>query len=283
MKLKTHILVVCFIAWPVAMCTGATQRPVNGIMDNSFLVEEAYNQEAGVVQHISTAQYSKNRSSGDSAWNFSFTQEWPAPNQTHQLSYTIPYSSRRSTGETQSGFGDILINYRYQAYFNEDSLTAFAPRLSAVLPTGNSDRGFGDDTVGAQINLPFSTTVGDHWFVHTNIGTTYLPQSKAADKTDLQHYSAGVSVIFAASPTTHFMLECVANWNEERSPSGRVTRPPVTVISPGVRHAFNLPRNLQIVAGLAAPIGLSSAADDYGVFLYLSIEHPFSRTPSEKR
>jgi hypothetical protein len=33
------------------------KRPVDGIMDNSFLIEEAYNQEKGVVQHIFTAIY----------------------------------------------------------------------------------------------------------------------------------------------------------------------------------------------------------------------------------
>jgi hypothetical protein len=30
---------------------------------------------------------------------------------------------------------------------------------------------------------------------------------------------------------------------------------------------------LQIVAGAAAPIGLNRKADNYGAFLYLSIEH----------
>jgi len=32
------------------------KRPIDGIADNSFLIEEAYNQEAGVVQHIFTVQ-----------------------------------------------------------------------------------------------------------------------------------------------------------------------------------------------------------------------------------
>jgi len=33
------------------------KRPVDGISDNSFFIEEAYNQEAGVVQHIFNAAY----------------------------------------------------------------------------------------------------------------------------------------------------------------------------------------------------------------------------------
>ena len=56
-----------------------------GIQDNSFLVEEAYNQNFGVVQHISS--FTRFWDSKD--WNYSFTQEWPVPgNERHQLSYT---------------------------------------------------------------------------------------------------------------------------------------------------------------------------------------------------
>jgi predicted mannosyl-3-phosphoglycerate phosphatase (HAD superfamily) len=33
---------------------GTDDRPAKGIQDNSFLIEEAYNQEAGVVQGIAT-------------------------------------------------------------------------------------------------------------------------------------------------------------------------------------------------------------------------------------
>ena len=39
-------------------------RPAEGIQDNSFLIEEAYNQEPGVVQHIFNARWSVNRNGG---------------------------------------------------------------------------------------------------------------------------------------------------------------------------------------------------------------------------
>ena len=44
---------------PAAASTGRSQAELNAapIQDNSFLVEEAYNQEDGVVQHISFFQY----------------------------------------------------------------------------------------------------------------------------------------------------------------------------------------------------------------------------------
>src|SRR5690349_21260072 len=87
------------------------ERNVDGIMDNSFLVEEAYNQEAGVVQHIFTAAYSVDQLGGpdDKIWNLTFTQEWPVFSQTHQFSYTVPYSYSRSGGLSDDGFGDVLL------------------------------------------------------------------------------------------------------------------------------------------------------------------------------
>src|SRR5881296_24041 len=52
------------------------ERNVEGIMDNSFLVEEAYNQEPGVVQHIFNAVYGWNRLRGpdEHRLDFVFTQ-----------------------------------------------------------------------------------------------------------------------------------------------------------------------------------------------------------------
>ena len=51
------------LAWTLAtltlsgMARAVEERPIEGISDNSFLIEEAYNQEAGVVQHIFGALY----------------------------------------------------------------------------------------------------------------------------------------------------------------------------------------------------------------------------------
>lgn len=270
------LLAFALASAPFESASGAEDtRPVVGIMDNSFLVEEAYNQEAGVVQHISTAAYSRTRDTGESAWNFSFTQEWPFLSQRHQLSYTLPYTSTHDSGITRSGLGDVLLNYRYQAYLDEQTLTAFAPRLSVILPTGNARRGFGDDTTGVQINLPFSTTLNERWYFHANAGMTLLPDAASAGGANLRHYNVGASVIYAATSTTHFLCEVVNNWTQEFDSAGRSTRRPAVVLSPGIRHAYNLPRDLQIVVGAAVPLGLTNAAPDYGVFLYLSIERPF--------
>src|ERR1043166_2990695 len=96
----------------VAPLNAADKDPVDVIQDNSFLVEEAYNQEAGVVQHIFTTIYTTGARRG---WQFVFTQEWPAYGLEHQVSYTIPSSHLVDDGQRQNGIGDVLLNYRYQA------------------------------------------------------------------------------------------------------------------------------------------------------------------------
>ena len=45
----------------------------------------------------------------------------------------------------------------------------------------------------------------------------------------------------------------------------------------GIRHAFNLPDEAQVVVGAGAPISFTGSRTDYGVFLYLSFEHKFLR------
>jgi hypothetical protein len=256
-----------------------SRRNVGGIMDNSFLVEEAYNQEPGVVQHIFTAFYSVDKLAGpdDKILSLGFTQEWPVFSQTHQFSYTIPYSFVDAKDGSEDGLGDILLNYRYQAYFNERNLRAFAPRLSLVLPTGDEKRGFGDDTLGYQLNLPFSTAIGNSWFAHLNAGLTYLPDAGSSSRHDLLHYNLGGSLIYAATRDVHFMLEWVGAWIHVPKSTGGLDREFASIISPGVRKAFNFANDSQLVLGVAAPIGLTRAAPDFGVFLYLSFEHFFHR------
>jgi hypothetical protein len=46
------------------------------------------------------------------------------------------------------------------------------------------------------------------------------------------------------------------------------------LLSPGFRWALNFKSGLQIVPGVAVPVGLGPSAGQRGVFLYLSFEHP---------
>ena len=251
----------------------------SALQDNSFLVEEAYDQEPGVVQHIWNAVLGVNHHAGNSEtrWDTSFTQEWPIGSETHQFSYTAPVSFIDGAHESENGIGDVLLNYRLQVLSETVQRPAFSPRFSLILPTGDEDRGLGNGVVGYQVNLPVSKIVSDRWTLHGNLGATFLPEVEGHD---LFNYNVGGSAIFAVSRELNLMLECVSFCNEEVD--GRGTRRDcAAILSPGFRYAFNFKNGTQVVGGIAAPVGLTSTAPDYGVFLYFSVEHFFAR-PSKR-
>lgn len=243
------------------------KRPAAAVQDNSFLIEEAYNQETGVVQHILNLQRA------DRDWFLSFTQEWPVHDQTHQFSYTVPYSWVRTDSGRRNDFGDVALNYRLQALEETDRLPAFAPRVSLLLPTGSEDKGTGAGVVGYQMRLPVSKIVADRWTVHGNAGLTSTPHQHGRNPTS---YMVGGSAIYAVTDTFNLMLETLGEWTEQASEGGGMEREFRYTVAPGFRHAFNLSAG-QLVWGAAAPIGFVRGEPDYGVFLYLSFEHSFLR------
>jgi hypothetical protein len=238
-----------------------------GVQDNSFLIEEAYNQEPGVVHHIGTLR----RQGRD--WFFAFTQEWPVRSQTHQLSYTVPYQWLWNDGERTRGVGDLFLNYRLQALMETDSLPAFAPRVSFIVPSGDRAKGTGSNSTGYQVNLPFSKIVADRLTLHLNAGTTLFFDVEGRRPTS---YNLGGSAVLAVTRNTNLLVEVLHEWNESVAEGGILQREKVLTVLPGVRHAFNF-QDAQLVLGLGAPIYFLEDKREYGVFLYLSYEHKFSR------
>lgn len=239
------------------------------IQDNSFLVEEAYNQDPGVVQHISN--FVRDRG-GD--WTYTLTQEWPLWGIKHQFSYTLPLA--HAAGET--GIGDIFINYRYQLVGDADAVVAVSPRLSVILPTGDAAKGFGGGGVGLQGAVPLSwVVVKDRLVAHSNAGVTWTPRAKDA----IGNRAATTSVYLAQSAVwlvrPMFNLFVEGLWTRDESVSGphAATAGNSATISPGVRFGWNLPGGLQVVPGVAVPIGVGPSRDERSLFLYLSFEHPF--------
>lgn len=269
-------LALTFLATAVCSAAEQNQPTAKGIQDNSFFVEEAYNQEPGVVQHILNVPVFFTH--GEKEITPSFTQEWPVFSQTHQFSYTIPYTFT----EKENGIEDVRLNYRLQALMEGECTPAFAPRFSLVTPTGDADKGFGHDRLGYEINLPLSKIVSDRITLHFNAGGSLFPD---VNDRDLWNYNLGGSAIYAVSKNFNFMLESVANWESDVDAVRlrRIDRTVTALISPGARYAFNLPNDLQIVVGLAVPIGLTSDSPDYGLFFYCSFEHPFVRVSSTKK
>jgi DtxR family transcriptional regulator, Mn-dependent transcriptional regulator len=229
------------------------------ITDNSFLVEEAFNQEPGIFQNIGTFVR------GNGAWEFVFTQEWPAPSEKHQLSYSVPFYGGSGFG---SELGDVMVNYRYQALTEDPGIPAFSPRFSLILPTSG-----GGSALGMQINLPFSKQRGDLYF-HMNGGLTIrrfklYTDSDDTDSSLTPHVAA--SGIYRVRPMFNLMLETVLT-----SYPGDSERDTVFTLSPGARGGWNIGDH-QLILGAAVPITFNNDSTNTGMFLYASYELPFKR------
>ena len=251
-----------------------------GIQDNSFLVEEAYNQNFGVVQHISS--FTRFFDSKD--WNYTFTQEWPAPgNERHQLSYTLVALNAGAFPGSGVGIGDVFLNYRYQLVGSGETRVAFSPRLSLIFPTGDSIVGRGSGSFGLQTNLPLSVVLGRKLVSHWNAGATFFPhaQDASGDRAATAGYNFGQSFIWLTNARFNVMLETVFARSQTVVSSNHTEWTSSLLLSPGIRWAYNFKNGLQIVPGIGVPLGVGPSAGERAIFLYLSFEHPFRKIPKK--
>ncbi len=258
--------VAALLAVMAASAAAQTKPPVR---DNSFLVEEAYNQPARVVQHISVLSVAR----PVGGWEYGFTQEWPVGGQRHQFSVTVPILSAAD----ETGVGDVALNYRYQLAFDNATGNALAPRVSLVLPTGDSERGRGTSSLGFQVNLPASLGLHRVLVTHWNVGGAWTPsaRSPSGGRVATRDVTAAGSAIWLAKRELNFMLELT--WAREEFAVAADTRvaEESAWISPGVRAAIDFSSGLQIVPGLAFPIGFGPSDGERRVLVYLSFEHGF--------
>jgi hypothetical protein len=246
---KIEKLIVIAVLFAVALPLDAQET---GIRDNSFLIEEAYNQERGVVQHILT-----NRTAWDAdglagpETKFEFTQEWPLWGEQVQGSYTLPLVTP---------FAGANIHVRYQLLNERADEFSVAPRFS-LLWEYDSDLLF-KDMLGYQVNLPISKEFDAKRIGHANIGATYRQDREWI-------YHVGASGIYAWRPTLHLMLEALN--------STQKNAPPESVVNPGARYAVNTEGGTQWVFGVSIPVVVRAGVSDYGFFLYMSLEHNYFR------
>ena len=264
-------LVFLFSLPLLAQDAAVSKLPEHPIQDNSFLAEEAYNQEPGVVQHIQTFT----RMWNSKTWAYTFTQEWPIPTHwRHQLSYTL--SAAQTDRSLDPAFGDLLLNYRYQILGDGETRLAVAPRATLILPSGSLKNASGYGGVGVQSVIPASFVLNRHLVSHYDFGGTWVPRAHDAthDVAASYGYNATGSLIWLAHSRINGMFE--STWTS----SHLVSRPHGTDVqntlwlAPGARFAFNFRSGLQIVPGAAYVAGAGPSSGDNGVFLYLSFEHP---------
>jgi hypothetical protein len=260
-------------ALAAALAVGAAGRVARGedntgpLEDNSFLIEEAYNQDPRVVQHI--FNWTRFTPGGDRVLTFS--QEWPLFGQRHQIAYTIPFESLGGAGRG-AGFGDFEIQYRYQWLGMHDERVAAAPEATLLLPTGNADEGLGAGATGGEIGLPLSVHASPLLDLHTNLAVTYT--GERSDAPAMLEYDLGQSAVWLVRHRFNALVELV--WSRSGPAHGGAgEREENFLVSPGLRWGVDFDSGLQVVPGIAFPIGIGASSGTSGVLLYLSFEHGF--------
>ena len=160
------------------------------ITDNSFLVEEAFNQEAGIFQNIATFRMNARDELGHELHAGVAAVQ---PSASDLLHDPLRGSDRRSGRRRRN---DPL------SHPAADRGRRNAGVLAAHLPDRaerQRDRGLGNGSAGWQVNLPFSEQAGDT-YLHWNVGG-----DPAVDGLFTPH--AGASAIWRARPMVNVMLE----------------------------------------------------------------------------
>jgi hypothetical protein len=245
------------------LVVSSSRLSAQALEDNSFIVEEAYNQPARVVQHVLTA------AAADGTTGLAFGQEWPVGSQKHQLSWTLV-----GVNDDALDLGDAFINYRYQLLGAGGGELLVAPRISALIPLGDADRRAGNGGYGFQAALPVSWELSQRFTVHGNLGATWRPKAEDLTGTDaatLDGY-AGASAVFFVTPMINLLAESVWRHGRRIRGDGRSEGVPSHTVALGARAGIDVGK-VQLVPGAA----WLPAIDDVpaGVFFYLSVEHGF--------
>jgi hypothetical protein len=249
------------------------------IEDNSFLVDEAFNQEKGVMQYTSNFYWSDMNSN---CMAYTFTHEIPVFSNHHQVSYTLQYNFSQPFGTSRnSGPGDMTIGYTYLATGKDDWLMT-VPQINFIIPTGDPARGLGNGGFGGKLSLALTKRLSGAIVTHYNISyttiykadyyiNTFQAESRKGEK-NIKVNTFAASVIWYPASRFNLMLESVANYVNGIGVNGSNLRGWQVISNPGVRFAADLNKAL-LVAGVSCPITFdSNSADQAGILIYLSIE-----------
>lgn len=241
------------------------------IEDNSFLLEEAFNQEWGVYQFIQKYQY-MNKSK---TYDYAFENEIPIADKVHQFSYEIPMA--KTDKDANGAVGDMSLNYRWQP-LNKDGMLV-AERFGLILPTGKVDEGTGSGVYGFEFMQAATISIGERWMNHWNFGFDVLPNAKT-DGIDKRRtttgFTAGSSLIYLLRDDFNLMFEALLQTGQSVNPDGSKSSESSVTLNPGFRWAWDFEwKDTQIVPGVSFPTQITNDRTDQGVLLYLSIEPKF--------
>jgi hypothetical protein len=292
MKAITLQLIISLL--PAVVCAQAADTiPKKGsylyygqpsIEDNSMLIEEAFNQEAGIIQHISNFVFNGK----DLVYNY--TQEIPLADVKHQFSFGISYASLKKPENLGSvnnnyitkGLGDLYLNYR-PLLMGKNDWALVIPRFTLIVPTGNAHFGLGAGSWGGQFNLAVTKRLNRKITTHYNAGYTLMTKADfytyAQDGTPTLVYekrigtkNIGASAIWLVKEKFNLMVESIATFGKEMQEDGSSMNVTTSIINPGFRFAVDIGK-VQIVPGAGMLFNFTNQSfDSTGGFFYLSIE-----------
>lgn len=247
---------------------------VDGMDDNSFLMEQGFTQDVGTVEHIG---YVIAYPTSPKDVYFNYIQEWGiTPHQ--DAGFTLPVTLHEQSGD---GLGDIFLDYRYQILQNPN-FVLLAPRFSLIVPTGSYSKGLGYGTVGFQTNWSFSKYWNRHFATHWNLGTTLLPRAKQVlsngqtGRKFLANFNFGTSVAWMANKRFNMALEFVSNLGSEINNNRNINLFGQYILNPGMSTSIDI-GPITILPGLSIPLTWTRDHFQPGVYFYLSLQHPYRK------
>ena len=149
--------------------------------------------------------------------------------------------------------------------------------------TGDEKKGLGSGGLGFQVNVAMSEVLSPRWVTHTNVGGTYTGAAKneRGEEAMTRSVNAGQSLIWTLRPDFNVLIEAVWTRSQSVVGLGKSGSQDSFLVSPGIRWAYNFSSRLQVVPGIAFPIGVGPSRGERGIFLYLSFEHPMWNASSK--
>ncbi|MGC3972079.1 MAG: hypothetical protein QM775_33485 [Pirellulales bacterium] len=262
------------------------RAPSEPVRDNGFLIEEAFNQERTDIQHITNLVFQWDRYAGTPSrkWLYAYTIDIPLGSQKHEFSAMFTMAGGRESRPAgrihDAGFGDTLLNYRYQLLADANAFWC-TPRVSVILPTGDPAYRLGVGELGYEFALPVSR-YGERWDVHWNVAYTYFPQLPSVVlpnlidlENNLEGWTFGTALLYKGWGDVQPFVELMAYANTGYGDPGTAIDFNQVIINPGARFALTRTDDFEWVVGASVPIGLTPITPDVGVFFYMSLEHAF--------
>jgi hypothetical protein len=242
------------------------------LQSNGFLVETAYLQEEGELQHNFTFSRTNRRN-----WSMVVNEEIPLGSEKHQLSFSVPAQLAGNAAAPGRGFGDSKIGYSYGLIGNSASRFSISPGVGLSVPTGRSGTQLGAGAPGVSFIVPVGVMLTGRFASNSSFEITYTRSAKNSERqlADTLGYEMGQSLVWFAKPKLNFLIEAV--WERSQTVVGPGLRENEydLLLSPGVRWAYVLKNGLIISPGVAVPVGIGPSRGEKGAFFYISFEHRF--------